>query len=198
GPCAIGKDTLILGGKMRAETAIGPVCRVGGEVEASIIHGYSNKYHDGFLGHAYVGEWVNLGALTTNSDLKNDYTQVQVHIKGKLMDSHDTKVGSFIGDHTKTSIGTYFNSGTVVGIMCNVMGSGGVLPKFLPCFSWFFNNRFSRGYGFKALLDTARTAMGRRKKALSPEDLALLEYVHHITRDEREELIKKSRRELLR
>ncbi|MBC8231797.1 hypothetical protein H8E77_19785, partial [bacterium] len=78
GPAYIGKDARIVGGKIREGTSIGPVCRVGGEVEEAIIHGYSNKYHDGFLGHAYVGEWVNLGALTTNSDLKNDYTTVEV------------------------------------------------------------------------------------------------------------------------
>ena len=76
GPCYVGKKSILLGTKCREGNSIGPMCRVGGEVEESIIHGYSNKYHDGFLGHAYVGEWVNLGALTTNSDLKNDYSSV--------------------------------------------------------------------------------------------------------------------------
>lgn len=78
GPCYVGAKSILLGAKIREGCSIGPMCRIGGEVEESIIHGYSNKYHDGFLGHAYVGEWVNLGALTTNSDLKNDYSSVSV------------------------------------------------------------------------------------------------------------------------
>ncbi|MHC4717929.1 MAG: putative sugar nucleotidyl transferase, partial [Planctomycetota bacterium] len=106
GPCYVGRESILLGAKCREGNSIGPVCRVGGEVEESIIQGYSNKYHDGFLGHAYVGEWVNLGALTTNSDLKNDYSDVSVILDGKNpVKTGSTKVGSMIGDHTKTSIG---------------------------------------------------------------------------------------------
>src|SRR5207247_5249648 len=78
GPCYIGPYTHVLGAKIRAGTTLGPHCRIGGEIEASIVHGFSNKYHDGFLGHAYVGEWVNLGAGTHNSDLRNDYGPVNV------------------------------------------------------------------------------------------------------------------------
>ena len=80
GPCYIGRKSILLGAKCREGNSIGPMCRIGGEVEESIIQGYSNKYHDGFLGHAYVGQWVNLGALTTNSDLKNDYGRVRNHL----------------------------------------------------------------------------------------------------------------------
>src|SRR5262249_49974980 len=83
GPCYIGPHSYILGAKIRAGTTVGPHCRVGGEVEASILHGYSNKYHDGFLGHSYVGEWVNLGAGTHNSDLRNDYGEVRVIVNGE-------------------------------------------------------------------------------------------------------------------
>ena len=118
GPCYVGKKSILLGAKCREGNSIGPMCRVGGEVEESIIHGYSNKYHDGFLGHAYVGEWVNLGALTTNSDLKNDYSSVSVMLDGHTpIDTGSTKVGSLIGDHTKTSIGTLLNTGAYVGAM---------------------------------------------------------------------------------
>ena len=88
GPCYVGKKSILLGAKCREGNSIGPICRVGGEVEESIIQGYSNKYHDGFLGHAYVGEWVNLGALTTNSDLKNDYSTVSVILDGREADRH--------------------------------------------------------------------------------------------------------------
>ncbi|MFH1824151.1 MAG: putative sugar nucleotidyl transferase [Candidatus Firestonebacteria bacterium] len=191
GPTAIGKGTQIFGANIRTGTALGPVCRVGGEVEDSIIHGYSNKYHDGFLGHAYIGEWVNLGALTTNSDLKNDYTTVSLYMKGELMDSKDTKVGCFIGDHTKTSIGTYFNTGTITGIMCNLVGSGGVLPKYIPSFTWFFNNRFFKGYGLKSMLDTAKMSMSRRKKEMSKGEEELLGYLYDTTKSDRNYWIKK-------
>jgi len=194
GPAYIGKETQIVGGKIREGCSIGPVCRVGGEVEESIIHGYSNKYHDGFLGHAYVGEWVNLGALTTNSDLKNDYSSVDVYIKGKLTDTQDTKVGLFIGDHTKTALSSLFTTGTVVGIMSNVMPSGELLPKLIPSFCWYFRGKFSRGRGLKPFLKTAKIAMGRRGVELNDYDVELFEKLYEITKEERTKLIKKSRK----
>jgi UDP-N-acetylglucosamine diphosphorylase/glucosamine-1-phosphate N-acetyltransferase len=197
GPAYIGPKTQIVGGKIREGCSFGPVCRVGGEVEESIIHGYSNKYHDGFLGHAYVCEWVNLGALTTNSDLKNDYGTVQVWLKGDLVDTDDTKVGSFIGDHTKTSIGTILNTGTVVGCMTNVMASGGVTPKFIPSFTMFLNNKMYN-IPFKKTVETARTAMGRRDQELTEAALTVLKESKSITRPERRELVKRSRQVLAR
>src|SRR5436190_22914514 len=139
GPCYIGPQTHVLGAKIRSGTTLGPNCRIGGEVEESIIHGHSNKYHDGFLGHAYVGEWVNLGALTTNSDLKNDYSTVSVMMGGKSVDTGSTKVGSLIGDHVKTSIGTLMNTGSVVGTMAILVATGAPLPKYIPPFAWFLN-----------------------------------------------------------
>jgi UDP-N-acetylglucosamine diphosphorylase/glucosamine-1-phosphate N-acetyltransferase len=123
GPCYIGDRTKILGGKVRAGCSIGPVCKVNGEIEGSIIQGYSNKQHDGFIGHSYICEWVNLGAMTTNSDLKNNYGPVKVVVNGTEMDSGQTFVGSFIGDHTKTGIGTLLNTGTSVGVACNIFGT---------------------------------------------------------------------------
>ncbi len=198
GPSYIGPRPQLVGGKIREGCSFGPECRVGGEVEESIIQGYSNKYHDGFLGHAYLGEWVNLGALTTNSDLKNDYSNVEVKIGKKSYDSGSTKVGSFIGDHTKTSIGTLLNTGSTVGVMCLLMASGAPLPKYIPGFSWFLNGRFSRGTGFKNLLKTAHAAVARRKRTLSEEDLALLEAVYEMTKEERDPLIKRASKALLR
>jgi len=198
GPSYIGPDTQIVGGKIREGCSIGPVCRVGGEVEESIIHGYSNKYHDGFLGHAYVGEWVNLGALTTNSDLKNDYGNVEVQIGKTKYDTGSTKVGAFIGDHTKTSIGTLLNTGSFIGVMCLLMASGSPLPKYIPSFSWFLNGRFSRGAGLKNLLKTAHAATARRKRSLSEEDVALLEKLYEMTKEERKPLIKRDSLAMLR
>jgi UDP-N-acetylglucosamine diphosphorylase/glucosamine-1-phosphate N-acetyltransferase len=197
GPAYIGPKAMIVGGKIREGCSIGPVCRVGGEVEESIIHGYSNKYHDGFLGHAYVCEWVNLGALTTNSDLKNDYTAVQAYLKGELVDTDDTKVGSFIGDHTKTSIGTILNTGTVVGVMTNVMASGGVTPKFIPSFTMFLDNKMYN-IPFKKTLGTAQTAMGRRGRELTEAEAALLDATRGITKEVRSDLVRRSRKQLAR
>jgi len=193
GPASIGAETEIFEGNIREGTTIGPMCRVGGEVEESIIHGYSNKYHEGFLGHSYVCEWVNLGALTTTSDLKNDYSQVRVYIKGELRDSHESKVGCFIGDHTKTSIGAFFNTGSVVGVMTNVVHSGGLLPKFIPAFCWFFNNRVFKGYGFRNMLETARSVMARRNRDLSEDEIELLKSAYEITKEERDFWIKKGK-----
>jgi UDP-N-acetylglucosamine diphosphorylase/glucosamine-1-phosphate N-acetyltransferase len=197
GPAYIGRDTVLVGGKIREGCSIGPVCRVGGEVEESIIHGYSNKYHDGFLGHAYVCEWVNLGALTTNSDLKNDYSTVEVHLRGELVDTGDTKVGSFIGDHTKTSIGTILNTGAVVGCMSNVITGGGMTPKFIPSFTMFLDNKMFK-MPFKKTIEAARVAMSRRKRELSDAELELLEATRQLTKAERDKLVRRSRKMLAR
>jgi len=196
GPCYVGRGTILLGAKVREGCSIGPMCRVGGEVEESILHGYSNKYHDGFLGHAYVGEWVNLGALTTNSDLKNDYTTVSVLLNGRPVDTGSTKVGSFIGDHVKTSIGTLLNTGTIVGTMAVLVATGAPLPKYIPPFAWFLNGVVTKGFGLTQLLATARTAMSRRKVPMTAEDETLLRHVFELTQKERAEYIEKGRRQL--
>jgi UDP-N-acetylglucosamine diphosphorylase/glucosamine-1-phosphate N-acetyltransferase len=194
GPAYVGKKTLLLGTKLREGCSVGPVCRLGGEVEECVIQGYSNKYHDGFLGHAYVGEWVNLGALTTNSDLKNDYTSVEVIQNGKKVDTGSTKVGSMIGDHTKTSIGTLLNTGAIVGSMALIMATGQPLPKTIPSFAWLINGVVTKGFGRKALYRTAATAMGRRKLEWTPAIEAMWERVFELTAEERNEAIKRGRR----
>ena len=198
GPCYVGPKSILLGAKVREGCTIGPMCRIGGEVEESIIHGYSNKYHDGFLGHAYVGEWVNLGALTTNSDLKNDYTTVSVMMGGETIDTKSTKVGSFIGDHVKTSIGTLLNTGTIVGTAAVLVATGAPLPKYIPAFAWFLNGVVSKGFGLNALVSTARTAMSRRKVTMTDEDEKLLRRVFELTAEDRMEYVRKGRRVLAR
>ncbi len=189
GPNAVGKKTQLFGTNLRTGSAIGPVCRVVGEVEDSIMHAYSNKYHDGFLGHAYLCEWVNLGAMTTNSDLKNDYSNVCLYVNGELFDTCDGKVGCFIGDHTKTSIGTLLNTGTIVGMMSNVVGNGGVAPKYIPSFSWMINDKY-----FKAQkgMETAKYAMGRRKCTMTVEEEKLINYVKAMTKEEVKAYVKKT------
>ena len=192
GPCSLDENTQVYGGNIREGCAIGPMCRIHGEIEESIIHGYSNKHHDGFLGHAYLGEWVNLGAFTTNSDLKNDYTSVKLYVKGDLVDSGDLKVGSIIGDHTKTSIGTVINTGAMIGIMSNLVGSGNLIPKFIPSYCWYLNDKVTKGFGLTHMIETAAKSMSRRKVELTPEEQAMLNHVFDITREERRFWIKKS------
>ena len=199
GPCFVGKNSILLGTKCREGNSIGPMCRLGGEVEESIIQGYSNKYHDGFLGHAYVGEWVNLGALTTNSDLKNDYSSVTVVLDGRTpINTNSTKVGSLIGDHTKTSIGTLFNTGAYVGAMTLIATTGKLLPKFIPSFAWFLEGVVTKGFGKAKLYETAATAMSRRKKKWTPADLGMWEEIFKLTASVRKPAIAKGRRALAR
>jgi len=199
GPCYIGKKSILLGAKCREGNSIGPYCRIGGEAEESIIQGFSNKYHDGFLGHAYVGEWVNLGALTTNSDLKNDYSTVSVMLDGKhSIDTGSTKVGSLIGDHTKTSIGVLFNTGSVVGAMAIIMATGKPLPKFIPSFAWFIEGVVTKGFGRRILYETAHTAMGRRKQPWTAAQQAMWDTIFEMTAPARDEAVKKGRRAMMK
>lgn len=197
GPCYIGRKSILLGAKCREGMTIGPMCRLGGEVEESIIHGYSNKYHDGFLGHAYVGEWVNLGALTTNSDLKNDYGNVEVPLDGvHPVDTGSMKVGALIGDHTKTSIGTLFNTGSYVGAMSLIIATGKPLPKFIPDFSWLLDGVVTKGFGKGKLYETAQVAMSRRKMMWTAAEQRMWDAIYGITAPQREEALRRARRQL--
>ena len=199
GPCYVGRDSILLGAKCREGNSIGPVCRIGGEVEESIVQSFSNKYHDGFLGHAYVGEWVNLGAMTTNSDLKNDYGSVQVTLDGRNpIDTGSTKVGSLIGDHTKTSIGVLFNTGSYVGAMALILANGKPLAKHIPSFAWMLDGIVTKGFGRRKLYETARKAMPRRGREWTEAQEAMWEAIFEITADVRGEAIKKGRRTMSR
>jgi UDP-N-acetylglucosamine diphosphorylase/glucosamine-1-phosphate N-acetyltransferase len=162
GPCYIGPRTQVFGAKVRAGTTLGPQCRVGGEIEASIVHGYSNKYHDGFLGHSYIGEWVNLGAGTHNSDLRNDYGEVTMVVGGQRIGTGLAKVGCFIGDHAKTGLGTLLNTGSNMGAFCNVLPAGGYAPKYVPSFTSWWNGALREAFTLDQMLATAERAMQRR------------------------------------
>jgi UDP-N-acetylglucosamine diphosphorylase / glucose-1-phosphate thymidylyltransferase / UDP-N-acetylgalactosamine diphosphorylase / glucosamine-1-phosphate N-acetyltransferase / galactosamine-1-phosphate N-acetyltransferase len=136
GPAWIGADTTLLGGLVEA-VSVGPGCKLRGEISESVILGWSNKAHDGYLGHALVGSWVNLGAGTTNSDLKNNYSPVRVPAgPEREVETGLLKVGVFLGDHVKTGIGTLLSTGTVVGAGSNVFGGSGFPPRWIPPFSW--------------------------------------------------------------
>ena len=189
GPCHVGRKSQLFRANVREGTTIGPVCRVGGEIEESILHGYVNKYHDGFLGHSYVCPWVNLGALTTNSDLKNDYSAVKVPLSGVSIDSGEMKVGCFIGDHTKTAIGSLFNTGSSIGVMCLILPDGELLPKHIPSFSRIWHGELIEGLPLEKGLATARVALERRNLELTAVQEQLLRRVHAQTLTERERAI---------
>lgn len=157
--------------------AIGPVCKVGGEVHGCVIDGYSNKQHHGFLGHAYVGSWVNLGAGTCNSDLKNTYGTVRVAHRGRDVDTGLQFFGSIIGDHVKIGINASIPTGAVVGTASSVSGAR-LLPKFVPSFSWLASEDQASGGSRvsgdpRKLLDTARVAMTRRHVELTDAEARL-------------------------
>ena len=195
GPCYVGPGSVLLGCKCRRGNSIGPMCRLGGEVEESIIQGHSNKYHDGFLGHAYVGQWVNLGAMTANSDLKNDYSNVSVVLDGKTpVDTGSAKVGSLIGDHAKTSIGTLLNTGAYVGAMTLLMADGRLLPKFIPSFAWCVDGLLSEGLGKIRLYEAAKAAMGRRQSAWTAAHESLWDAVFERTAPERERAFRRGKK----
>ena len=187
GPCVVGAGTHVLGGVVR-RSSLGPGCRVAGEVEESIWQGWANKRHHGFVGHSVVGEWVNLGALTTTSDLKNNYGAVRVWAAGRERDSGTNKAGAFIGAHAKTGIGTLLPTGCSIGVGANLFGGGRFAPKRLPAFSWWDGARTVE-HRLEAFLQTAAVVMGRRGLKLGAKDEALLRALFGVSAPERDEHI---------
>jgi UDP-N-acetylglucosamine diphosphorylase / glucose-1-phosphate thymidylyltransferase / UDP-N-acetylgalactosamine diphosphorylase / glucosamine-1-phosphate N-acetyltransferase / galactosamine-1-phosphate N-acetyltransferase len=172
GPLYAGRDSTLLGGSYTAVT-IGPHCKVRGEIEESVVLGYSNKAHDGFLGHAYLGAWVNLGAMTTNSDLKNNYGPIRIWTPDGDTDTGTIKLGCLLGDHVKTGIGVLINTGTVIGAGSNVWGA--VLPpKYVPPFSWGSGSELGV-YAFDKFVATAAVVMKRRDIELTSGMARVLE-----------------------
>jgi UDP-N-acetylglucosamine diphosphorylase/glucosamine-1-phosphate N-acetyltransferase len=186
GPAYIGKKSLISSALIRGETSIGPVCRIGGEVEASTIQGYSNKHHEGFLGHSWLGEWVNIGAMTTNSDLKNTYGSIKMAIEGQgQVDSGEIKLGCFLADHVKLGIGLHITGGAVVGTGSNLFGIH-MIPKTVPPFTW--GSQVFYEYQIDRMISVARKVMERRKQTLSAQNEAVLREVFTMTRPNRHDL----------
>jgi UDP-N-acetylglucosamine diphosphorylase/glucosamine-1-phosphate N-acetyltransferase len=175
GPCYIGANCVVLAGKITS-SSIGHTCRVGGEVEESVFQSYVNKYHAGFIGHSYVGSWVNFGAMTTNSDLKNNYSTIRVTVNGQSVDTGSIKVGSFIGDHTKFGIGTLLNTGISVGVCCNIFGGTLVTDKEVPSFRWGQSALWEE-YRFEKAIETARRTAGRRHVDLTRDEESALRAV---------------------
>ena len=182
GPAFVGPGTHMLGGAFQ-NVSIGPVCKVRGEVASSVVLGYSNKAHDGYLGHSYIGRWVNLGALTANSDLKNNYSTVRVPTARGLVDTGLMKVGCLIGDHAKTGIGTLFSTGSVVGAGSNLFG-GLMSPRDVPPFTWGSGDTLEE-YDLDRFLEVVERAMGRRDMPLAEGARTLLINAWERTRSDR-------------
>ncbi len=183
GPFALGEfSTVNMGAKLRGDTTVGPHCKVGGEISNSVIFGYSNKGHEGFLGNSVLGEWCNLGADTNTSNLKNNYAPVKLwdYTKGGFANTGLQFCGLMMGDHSKCGINTMFNTGTVVGVGANVFGDG--YPRnFIPSFSWGGAAGFST-FTMPKFEETAKAVFGRRGKEWSQEEKEILERVFELTK----------------
>ncbi len=183
GGFALGDHGVVkMGAKIYGPTTAGPYCKIGGEINNSVLFGYSNKGHDGFLGNAVLGEWCNLGADTNNSNLKNNYAKVRLwnYASGRFDQTGLQFCGLVMGDHSKSAINTMFNTGTVVGVNCNIFASG--FPRnFIPSFSWGGTSGFSTYLPEKAF-EAARVAMQRRGVDFTAEDEALMLEVFEISK----------------
>jgi UDP-N-acetylglucosamine diphosphorylase/glucosamine-1-phosphate N-acetyltransferase len=176
GPCYIGKHSTIHPlALIRPGTSIGMHCKLGGEVSNSIVCDYTNKAHDGFLGDSYLGSWVNLGAGTTTSNLKNTYGEVTLRIGAREYKTGRTMLGSLIGDHTKTAIGTRLNTGSYVGYNCLLAGNG-LSPTFIPSFTFWTADRTEK-YDLKKASEVANKVMHRREKNWTDLDQSIQRYV---------------------
>lgn len=183
GPFALCEgSTVNMGAKMRGDTTIGPYCKVGGEVSNSVIFGYSNKGHEGFLGNAVLGEWCNIGADSNNSNLKNNYAQVKIwdYTKGGFTNTGLQFCGLMMGDHSKCGINTMFNTGTVVGVGANIFGDG--FPRnFIPSFAWGGAAGFST-FQLKKFEETAIAVMKRRGMEYNELEKEIIQKVFELTR----------------
>lgn len=177
GPAWIGRGTQVKVGANLQNVTIGPRCKVAGEVHDTIVHSYSNKAHDGYLGSSYLGTWCNLGAATNNSNMKNDYGSVRLYNMhlGAEEDTGRQFVGLFMGDHSKSGIGTTFNTGTVVGVNCNLYGAG-FHTRFVPSFSWGGSETYTR-YRIDKALEVAERVMRRRDVEMDEADREMLRSV---------------------
>lgn len=200
GPIYIGKDAEVMegavirgpfalcdhaqvkmGAKIYGPTTVGPACRVGGEVNNSVFFGFSNKAHDGFVGHSVISEWCNLGADTNTSNLKNTYDEIRVWSYGKntFINTHLQFCGLIMGDHSKCGINTMFNTGTVVGVNANIFGPG-FQRNFIPSFTWGGTSGHSN-YDLKKAIEVAEAVCKRRRVGFDDTDKDLLTSVYNLT-----------------
>lgn len=184
GAVYVGESTQVKScARIYENVSIGKVCKVGGEVEDSIILPYANKQHSGFLGHAYLGSWVNIAADTNCSDLKNNYGSIKVYVNGEIIDSGAQFLGVIMGDHSKSAINTMFNTGTIVGFSCNIFGAG-FPEKYLPSFSWGGLDSVTT-YDIDKSIDTAKRVLERRNIKMTQAEEILFKKIFDLTKKER-------------
>jgi UDP-N-acetylglucosamine diphosphorylase/glucosamine-1-phosphate N-acetyltransferase len=179
GPFALLDNSVVnMGAKIRPDTTIGPFCKVGGEINNSVLFGYSNKAHDGFLGNSVLGEWCNLGADTNTSNLKNNYAEVKIwsYVEEEMIPTGLQFCGLLMGDHSKSGINTMFNTGTVVGPGCNIF-DGGFPPTHLPAFTWGGVRTGFEMYRFDKFLEAESRVYARRNKKITEEYENLLRHL---------------------
>jgi UDP-N-acetylglucosamine diphosphorylase/glucosamine-1-phosphate N-acetyltransferase len=183
GPFALCEgSTVNMGAKMRGDTTVGPYSKIGGEVSNSVIFGFSNKGHDGFMGNSVIGEWVNIGADTNTSNLKNNYATVKLwdYTRGGFTNTGQQFCGLMMADHAKCGINTMFNTGTVVGVGANIFGDG--FPRnFIPSFSWGGAAGFST-FQFRKFEEVASKVMERRRLEFDDTEKAILQKVFDLTK----------------
>ncbi|PKV66635.1 GlmU family protein [Pontibacter ramchanderi] len=186
GPFAICEGSNVnVGGKMRGDVTIGPFCKVGGEVAASVIFGYTNKGHEGYLGNSVLGEWCNLGADTNTSNLKNNYAEVKIwnYAKGGFRSTGQQFCGLIMGDHSKSGINTMFNTGTVVGVSANIFGAG--YPRnFIPSFAWGGASGFET-FQLRKADEVAEKVMDRRSIPYNEIERAIMAVIFEQTQQYR-------------
>lgn len=182
GPFVLGEHSALkMSSKIYGATTIGPHCKIGGEVSNSLIQGYSNKAHDGFIGNSIIGQWCNLGADTNTSNLKNNYSPVRIfdYSANGFVDTGLTFCGLIMGDHSKCSINTMFNTGTVAGVGANIFGTG-FPPKHVPSFSWGGTEGMME-YDLTKMMETAARVYGRRSLDFGQKEKDILSYIFSIT-----------------
>lgn len=168
GPVYVGKNCLLKSGlKLYGPSYIGNMCKVAGEIGECIFDSYVNKQHEGFVGHSYVCPFVNLGADTVTSDLKNNYSKLKLKYDGQPINTGMQFLGTIFGDHTKTGINTMLNTGTIAGIFANIFG-GGFPEKEIPSFSWYETGKENVKYDLDKGIQTAKLVMSRRKVEMTP------------------------------
>jgi UDP-N-acetylglucosamine diphosphorylase/glucosamine-1-phosphate N-acetyltransferase len=186
GSFSLGEGSMLnMGAKVRGDTTIGPFCKIGGEISNSVVFGYSNKAHDGYLGNSVLGEWCNLGADTNTSNMKNtyDHTKLWNHSAGHYENTGLQFCGMMMGDHSKSGINTMFNTATVVDVCCTIFGEG--YPRtYLPSFTWGGTHKWETNLVNKAL-ETAERVMARRSLPLTDIDREILVHVFQMTRSSR-------------
>ncbi len=186
GPFALGAhSTVKMDAKIYGGTTVGPYCKVGGEISNSVIFGYSNKGHDGFLGNSVLGEWCNLGADTNVSNLKNTYEPVKLwsYVSGHFENTGQQFCGLMMGDHSKTGINTMFNTGTVVGVNANIFGDG-YQRNFIPSFSWGGKQGLTH-YKLPKAFKVAEAVFARRGRIFDETEQKILTYIYEMTYDKR-------------